>query len=148
MFFCITDGFSNFFTKAFSSLAYKQFKGAPLFLEWAPIGIFDGKPKVSDSEEEEEEEEINAEDNKENSNVHSEMSINPTERAESVKESKEIVEKDKEDEENEEEKTSKLTTTLYVKNLNFITTEETLKAVFGKIGRVSCVNPFIWTSPS
>jgi multiple RNA-binding domain-containing protein 1 len=120
-------------------LAYKQFKGAPLFLEWAPIGIFDGKTKASDNEEEEEEKEKenNAEDNKENSNVHSEISTNPTEKTEAVKESKETIEKDKEDEENEEDKISKLTTTLYVKNLNFITTEETLKAVFGKIGRVS-----------
>jgi multiple RNA-binding domain-containing protein 1 len=120
--------------KAFRSLAYKQFKGVPLFLEWAPIGIFDGRPKSSDVDEDE------------TSNSDSEMSAqrqaNDTDTIKESKDHKENAENEKreEEEDEDEEKVQKSTTTLYVKNLNFVTTEDTLRAVFAKIGRIRSVS--------
>lgn len=34
--------------RAFSSLAYRRFEGVPLYLEWAPLGIFqEGAPTLA-----------------------------------------------------------------------------------------------------
>lgn len=45
--------------KAFKSLAYRLYQGAPLFLEWAPVGIMNGsgKQQISGEEADDEEEE-------------------------------------------------------------------------------------------
>ncbi|XP_074526103.1 putative RNA-binding protein 19 [Halichoeres trimaculatus] len=93
--------------RAFTRLAYSKFQHVPLYLEWAPVGVFvAGKPEpVSEKED-------------------------------AVKEEKR-EEASEEDEEDEEE--SAPGSTLFVKNLNFSTTEEKLQETFSKCGKVqSC----------
>jgi multiple RNA-binding domain-containing protein 1 len=123
------------FEKAFRTLAYKQFKGAPLFLEWAPIGVFKNKPKPTNEEISESENETT---NNSKSEENQKQTTQETEKEEIVieKEEKEEKEEKREEEEEEEEEIPERGCTLYIKNLNFITTEETLKALFAKIGRV------------
>lgn len=101
---------------AFRSLAYKKFKDVPLFLEWAPIGVFKqshigltlekGEENKKDIEEEEDEEE--------------DKKIAP------------LMDLDEPEVHNR---------TLYVKNLNFSTTEESLtklvESIVGKVNNVS-----------
>ncbi|XP_057688957.1 probable RNA-binding protein 19 isoform X1 [Corythoichthys intestinalis] len=90
--------------RAFTRLAYSKFHHVPLYLEWAPVGVFvEAKPvpvKAQDVEEKREEE------------------------------------KEDEDEEDEEDVPG---STLFIKNLNFSTMEETLQETFSKCGKVkSC----------
>uniref|UniRef100_A0A3Q3DIG4 Probable RNA-binding protein 19 n=1 Tax=Hippocampus comes TaxID=109280 RepID=A0A3Q3DIG4_HIPCM len=81
--------------RAFTRLAYSKFHHVPLYLEWAPVGVFVATKAVPDKDEEEEEE--------------------------------------------EEEEDSVPGSTLFIKNLNFSTTEETLQETFSKCGKVkSC----------
>ena len=107
--------------KAFRSLAYSKFHHVPLFLEWAPKGIFEeGGKKVTKMEEEEEEEMVEKKEEK-------------VEKVEKVKKEEQKEEKGRETEleleELEEEEDTR--TTLYVKNLNFKTDEKTLKKFMG-----------------
>jgi multiple RNA-binding domain-containing protein 1 len=83
---------------AFKKLAYKKFKGVPIYLEWAPVDVFDGKL--------EEEEVVDGEKKKNEDGT-------------------DVVES--EDDETEYEENG----TIFVKNLNFDTSEETLKKVGG-----------------
>uniref|UniRef100_A0A670ZWB2 RNA binding motif protein 19 n=1 Tax=Pseudonaja textilis TaxID=8673 RepID=A0A670ZWB2_PSETE len=102
--------------KAFTKLAYSKFQHIPLYLEWAPMGVFSGPgTKMSEVEEQ--------------------------------KESEEQTQKGmfgglwqlKEEEEEEKEEESLPGCTIFIKNLNFSTTEDTLKEVFSKAGVVrSC----------
>ncbi|KAM9858988.1 putative RNA-binding protein 19 isoform 2-T2 [Aulostomus maculatus] len=90
--------------RAFTRLAYTKFHHVPLYLEWAPVGVFVAAKPVS-------------------------------EKVEGVKEEK--VEEDEEEEEEEED--SAPGSILFIKNLNFITTEEKLQETFSKCGKVkSC----------
>uniref|UniRef100_A0A670ZWC8 RNA binding motif protein 19 n=1 Tax=Pseudonaja textilis TaxID=8673 RepID=A0A670ZWC8_PSETE len=93
--------------KAFTKLAYSKFQHIPLYLEWAPMGVFSGPgTKMSEVEEQ--------------------------------KESEEQTQKEEEEEEEKEEE-SLPGCTIFIKNLNFSTTEDTLKEVFSKAGVVrSC----------
>ncbi|XP_071369702.1 probable RNA-binding protein 19 isoform X2 [Centroberyx affinis] len=84
--------------RAFTRLAYSKFHHIPLYLEWAPVGVF--------------------------------MAAKP----EPVSEKEAAVEE--EDEEQEEEEESAPGSTLFVKNLNFSTTEEKLHETFSKCGKV------------
>lgn len=104
--------------KAFSSLAYKKYKHLPLYLEWAPDNSFTTPaPKNTiksskttvDSEEIKDEVKTKSKENEIN------------------------VRKEKDDEPPEPD------TTLFVKNINFSTTEEQLKDYFGKCGVVHYV---------
>ncbi|XP_026200086.1 probable RNA-binding protein 19 [Anabas testudineus] len=91
--------------RAFTRLAYSKFQHVPLYLEWAPVGVFvAAKPEpVLDKDD-------------------------------TVKE-----EKKDEEEEDEEEEESAPGSTLFIKNLNFTTTEEKLQETFSKCGKVkSC----------
>ncbi|XP_041642367.1 probable RNA-binding protein 19 [Cheilinus undulatus] len=93
--------------RAFTRLAYSKFQHVPLYLEWAPVGVFvEGKPKpVQDKQEMEKEEKKD----------------------------------DNEEEEEEEEEEAAPGSTLFIKNLNFSTTEEKLQETFSKCGKVkSC----------
>uniref|UniRef100_A0A7N8YBX1 Probable RNA-binding protein 19 n=1 Tax=Mastacembelus armatus TaxID=205130 RepID=A0A7N8YBX1_9TELE len=82
--------------RAFTRLAYSKFHHVPLYLEWAPVGVFVAAKPEPEKEEDEEEEE-------------------------------------------EEEEESAPGSTLFIKNLNFSTTEETLQETFSKCGKVkSC----------
>uniref|UniRef100_A0A8C7ZBB4 Probable RNA-binding protein 19 n=1 Tax=Oryzias sinensis TaxID=183150 RepID=A0A8C7ZBB4_9TELE len=86
--------------RAFTRLAYSKFHHVPLYLEWAPVGVF-----VADQQKTEE----------------------------TVKEKKDL---EKEDEEEDEEEDAVPGSTLFIKNLSFITTEEKLQETFSKCGKV------------
>ncbi|MBN3300036.1 RBM19 protein, partial [Amia calva] len=98
--------------RAFTRLAYTKFQHVPLYLEWAPMGIFTA-PLPAKKEE-------------------------PLQKPGSVTETEtKPAPEDESSEDNEEE--SIPGTTLFIKNLNFSTTEEMLQDVFSKCGAVkSC----------
>ncbi|MPC22710.1 putative RNA-binding protein 19 [Portunus trituberculatus] len=96
--------------KAFRNLAYSRFKSLPLYLEWAPIQVF--KTDFVAKSEETKETDKNIEDDE------------TTKKEEPSSDSHPSPETD---------------TTVYVKNLNFSTTEDLLKQHFEKIGVVSSV---------
>uniref|UniRef100_A0A3P9KUU6 Probable RNA-binding protein 19 n=1 Tax=Oryzias latipes TaxID=8090 RepID=A0A3P9KUU6_ORYLA len=91
--------------RAFTRLAYSKFHHVPLYLEWAPVGVFvaDQQKTVSNKEE-------------------------------TVKEKKDLEKEDEEEEDEEEDAVPG--STLFIKNLSFITTEEKLQETFSKCGKV------------
>nr|XP_003699323.1 PREDICTED: probable RNA-binding protein 19 [Megachile rotundata] len=106
--------------KAFSKLAYTKFKHLPLYLEWAPDNSFTAPAKASDVKPEQKTEKKIEQKN-----------LKVEESAENVKD------ENKEKEESEEEEESEPDTTLFVKNINFATTEEQLHSYFSKCGPLS-----------
>ena len=100
---------------AFTKLAYTKFKNAPLYLEWAPDDAFK-QPFVKLEEEEVLEEVKDPVDKDEDS-------------------SKEIKKEEKKEEEGHEEGS-----TLFVKNLNFVTIDSDLKEHFESCGEVLIIN--------
>ncbi|XP_038201248.1 probable RNA-binding protein 19 [Arvicola amphibius] len=114
--------------KAFRHLAYSKFHHVPLYLEWAPIGVFGAAPQKKDSQPAQTAEKDKAEP---------ETALDP-EGEKTSGEGAEAPTGEMEEEEEEEEE-SVPGCTLFIKNLNFSTTEETLKEVFSKVGTVkSC----------
>lgn len=101
---------------AFNGLAYTKFKGVPLYLEWAPELVFDdAKEEKKKKDEEEEGDEVKEEPDEESK-------------------------KDNEDEEDEEEEREpEPDTTLYIKNLNFNSTDESIRKHFKKCGPIASV---------
>ncbi|XP_039292425.1 probable RNA-binding protein 19 isoform X2 [Nilaparvata lugens] len=100
---------------AFVKLAYTKFKNLPLYLEWAPDDAFTSssvaaKKSTGDKED-------------------------VAENGDSVKKE----DKKMEDVEDEEEDEPEPDTTLFIKNLNFSTNEETIKDHFSKCGKISSV---------
>ncbi|CAD6208393.1 GSCOCG00003399001-RA-CDS [Cotesia congregata] len=93
---------------AFKKLAYTKFKHLPLYLEWAPDNSLNPATK---------------------SIPVNKLSVDKTENNEQVEKSK-PVEDDDEEEEVEPD------TTIFVKNLNFSTTDDQLKEYFSKCGRI------------
>ncbi|XP_014883113.1 putative RNA-binding protein 19 [Poecilia latipinna] len=92
--------------RAFARLAYSKFHHVPLYLEWAPVGVFTAAKPETDKEKT-----VNKEKKKE---------------------------EDEQEEEDEEEEAVP-GSTLFIKNLNFSTTEEKLQEIFSKCGMVkSC----------
>lgn len=89
--------------KAFLKLAYSKFKSAPLYLEWAPESSLTDAKKAPVVPE------------------HTPEANNNTNKDEDTE--KASVEEEESDEEAEPD------TTLFVKNLNFITTDEDLRKV-------------------
>ncbi|KAM6422714.1 putative RNA-binding protein 19 isoform 1-T4 [Liasis olivaceus] len=108
--------------RAFTKLAYSKFQHIPLYLEWAPMGVFSGPGgKASEVEKQMEGEAQTQRGISENSHAQKEM------------------EEEEEEKEEEEEEESLPGCTIFIKNLNFSTTEDTLKEVFSKAGVVrSC----------
>ncbi|XP_015253863.1 PREDICTED: probable RNA-binding protein 19 [Cyprinodon variegatus] len=91
--------------RAFTRLAYSKFHHVPLYLEWAPVGVFTAAKQEMDKKE------TAVEENK----------------------------KEEDDQEDEEEEEAQPGSTLFIKNLNFSTTEEKLQNIFSKCGKVmSC----------
>nr|XP_012324437.1 probable RNA-binding protein 19 isoform X2 [Aotus nancymaae] len=121
--------------KAFRHLAYSKFHHVPLYLEWAPVGVFsstapqkkepqDAPPEPTEKDQAEPETVSNGE-TPEDENPMEEEADNSSAKME--------------EEEEEEEEESLPGCTLFIKNLNFDTTEEKLKEVFSKVGTVkSC----------
>uniref|UniRef100_A0A8C6A7R9 RNA binding motif protein 19 n=1 Tax=Marmota marmota marmota TaxID=9994 RepID=A0A8C6A7R9_MARMA len=107
--------------KAFRHLAYSKFHHVPLYLEWAPVGVFSStapQGKEPENQPQQLSEALNGEKPAE------EGAEAPTAKTE---------------EEEEEDEESLPGCTLFIKNLNFSTTEETLQQVFSKVGAVrSC----------
>ncbi|KAG9354463.1 hypothetical protein JZ751_001173 [Albula glossodonta] len=93
--------------RAFTRLAYTKFQHIPLYLEWAPMGVFSAPlPSKADS---------------------------PTAETGPVPESQNTAT----DDEQSSDEESVPGSTLFIKNLNFSTTEETLQEVFAKCGSVN-----------
>ncbi|KAM7436996.1 putative RNA-binding protein 19 [Porites harrisoni] len=94
--------------KAFQKLAYSKFKHVPLYLEWAPLGVFSGKAEEKNVEERKKDEQTRNDKIQETIDEKQEDEVDNPENAEG--------------------------TTVFVKNLNFNTTEEILKETFSKLG--------------
>ncbi|XP_075977472.1 putative RNA-binding protein 19 [Anticarsia gemmatalis] len=113
--------------KAFTKLAYSQFKSAPLYLEWAPENVFlKSAPIIESIDNVIENEEITPQEER----------LPKTKETQKPEESKIVTEDDDiadlEEPEND--------TTLFVKNLNFRTTEDSLKAHFSEVGKLHSVS--------
>ncbi|NXJ31338.1 RBM19 protein, partial [Ciconia maguari] len=111
--------------QAFTKLAYSKFHSVPLYLEWAPMGVFfSPAPQKKNPEAPEKE---------------GKARLVPVGfllfvSGEAIKGSEETAAQ-----EEEEEEESIPGCTLFIKNLNFATTEDTLKETFSKVGAVkSC----------
>ncbi|KAF4079049.1 hypothetical protein AMELA_G00188660 [Ameiurus melas] len=98
--------------RAFTRLAYTKFQHVPLYLEWAPMAVFLTRPEQHKA----------AELDAMNKNVADQQ----------TDANKKEEEHEEEDEEEEEE--SLPGSTLFVKNLNYSTTEESLQETFSKCG--------------
>lgn len=103
---------------AFKSLAYRRFKNAPLFLEWAPGEVFNSQ--------------LNAEV-KEESN---EIEPGKAESLPTEDKSKDLAKAETSESEDDETDQVEPDSTLFVKNLNFDTTDDSLKSLFQRIGPV------------
>lgn len=110
--------------KAFAKLAYTKFKHLPLYLEWAPDNSFSTPPADRTKA-------TNVESNKK---TEKQETVNATEQVEKSSEKVNDENKVNKKEESEDEEESEPDTTLFVKNINFATTEEQLKTVFTIIG--------------
>ncbi|XP_036785198.2 probable RNA-binding protein 19 isoform X3 [Manis pentadactyla] len=118
--------------KAFRQLAYSKFHHTPLYLEWAPVGVFSSsapqKKEPRDAPGEPAEKDgVEPETLPDGESLEGEK---PTEGGAGDSSAKMA------EEEAEEEEESLPGCTLFIKNLNFDTTEETLKGVFSKVGMV------------
>lgn len=104
--------------KAFTRLAYSQFKSTPLYLEWAPENVFVKSAIKSDAVE--------------TSVLEKETEAKPSKelREDSTAQHKtEDAQDEKEDAESEPEEDPEPDTTLFVKNINFKTTDDMLRKV-------------------
>ncbi|TPX40967.1 hypothetical protein SeMB42_g05799 [Synchytrium endobioticum] len=111
---------------AFRSLAYTKFKYLPLFLEWAPIGTFISRPPEPSPTG-------STGSNVASSNNNTKEALPVTSLAEPPSTSLSVLPKplaEKEDEELILSQITTPTTTLFIKNLNFDTSETSLKAIF------------------
>lgn len=116
--------------KAFTKLAYSQFKHTPLYLEWAPENVFTKSAEITEKgskENSSEAMEIN-DDNTETSNFKGPKTNVKESKLQTQNTSKEkhMPEESKEASVAEEPEND---TTLFVKNVNFRTTEDTLRSV-------------------
>lgn len=112
---------------AFTRLAYTKFKSLPLYLEWAPDNSFANSiQKTESSTVETKKEKID--NNNENKNK------NETKEIKEETESKDQVKKEDDDHDGEDDDEPEPDTTLFVKNLNFSTTDKELKTHFNRCG--------------
>lgn len=103
--------------KAFAKLAYTKYKHLPLYLEWAPDNSFTTPPAKKN-----EITGVHTSERVENEKVEKQ--------AEGISENvNETNKTGKEESEDEEEEEAEPDTTLFVKNINFATTEEQLNSV-------------------
>ncbi|XP_051489565.1 probable RNA-binding protein 19 [Apus apus] len=114
--------------QAFTRLAYSKFHSVPLYLEWAPMGVF-FSPAPQQKNPEDSEKEGRA------------RPVPGGDTDTAMKDSEETAaqEEGEEEDEEEEEEESIPGCTLFIKNLNFATTEDTLRETFSRVGAVkSC----------
>ncbi|XP_037339348.2 probable RNA-binding protein 19 isoform X2 [Pungitius pungitius] len=93
--------------RAFTRLAYSKFQHIPLYLEWAPVGVFLAAKPV------------------------------PEQKEDAMKEQQQQKKEEEEEEEEDEEEESAPGSTLFIKNVNFSTTEEKLQETFSKCGKIT-----------
>ena len=111
--------------KAFTKLAYSQFKSAPLYLEWSPENIFVKSAKSENIDE------IDTDDKTVNNKSSKHVEINEeTSKNVAINDISNEIDSHKDiKQDTMEDEIPDNDTTLFVKNLNFKTTEESLKAV-------------------
>ncbi|XP_055002947.1 probable RNA-binding protein 19 [Sorex araneus] len=129
--------------KAFRQLAYAKFHHVPLYLEWAPMGVFSGAAPPKKEPRDPAAEPAGKDGARPDTAQARETPESETPAsggADDVAAKTGAQEEEgEEEEEEEEEEESQPGCTLFIKNLNFDTTEETLKMVFSKVGAVkSC----------
>ncbi|KAM9194524.1 putative RNA-binding protein 19 isoform 2-T3 [Dugong dugon] len=118
--------------KAFRHLAYSKFHHVPLYLEWAPMGVFS-----SSAPQKREPRDAPVDTDKVDPETVPDSETPEIEKPAAEGEDDSLAKMEEEEEEEEEE--SLPGCTLFIKNLNFDTTEATLKDVFSKVGMVkSC----------
>lgn len=107
--------------KAFTKLAYSQFKAAPLYLEWAPENVFVKSAEVVPSQGSDEEQvktNVKNEENEIKARTH--LADNEIHANETTQDNID---------DNIDTREPENSTTLFVKNLNFKTNEASLKSV-------------------
>ncbi|XP_043757659.1 probable RNA-binding protein 19 [Cervus elaphus] len=120
--------------KAFRHLAYSKFHHVPLYLEWAPTGVFSSPAPQKEEPQDTPAEPAGTDRMEAETDGETPEGEQPTDGA-----AHDASARMEEEEEEEEEEESLPGCTLFIKNLNFDTTEETLKGVFSKVGAVkSC----------
>ncbi|XP_030632510.1 putative RNA-binding protein 19 isoform X2 [Chanos chanos] len=111
--------------RAFLRLAYTKFQHVPLYLEWAPVGVFT-TPAPSKTK-------------KHTAEANSVSQDGAPAQKDTDKTAGQDQEEEDDEEEEEDDDESLPGATLFIKNLNFSTTEETLRQTFSKCGEVkSC----------
>ncbi|NXX36963.1 RBM19 protein, partial [Nicator chloris] len=119
--------------QAFTRLAYSKFHSTPLYLEWAPMGVF-----LSPAPQKKKAGVPGKEDEAGLVPVGFILLVSGEALNDSEKAAAQEEEEEEEDEEEEEEENIP-GCTLFIKNLNFATTEDTLKETFCKVGALkSC----------
>ncbi|XP_055681247.1 probable RNA-binding protein 19 [Lutzomyia longipalpis] len=113
--------------KAFTKLAYSKFKDAPLYLEWAPENIFLTGNEKSRGEVKKEVEKGGKESQKES----------PQKVKDEEEETKEAAEE--EESEAEEDIDPEPDTTIFLRNLNFSTREESIRKHFARLNPIHMV---------
>ncbi|CAG5132481.1 unnamed protein product [Candidula unifasciata] len=109
--------------QAFLKLNFSKFQSIPLYLEWAPMGVFTRPAKSQDSQTEEDAQEEDKDADAESKSGNKENS------GEQVSQS-DLQKNAGSDTEPEEE------ATIFVKNLNFASTDEQLLQHFSKFGQI------------
>lgn len=103
--------------QGFDNLSYSKFKHLPLYLEWAPDDSLDpASVKNKSQNTDKKTAQSSSQNKKEVSNQEEQMSNGK-------------IEKTEEKDESEDEEEPEDDTTLFIKNLNFSTTDEQLKKV-------------------
>ncbi|CAG4987162.1 unnamed protein product [Parnassius apollo] len=111
--------------KAFNKLAYSQFKAGPLYLEWAPENVF-----------------VKTVETKETARNETDKLENESKQEQEIRTKKHSEGEDTNLVEEEIEETTDVPendSTIFVKNLNFKTTEDSLKEHFRKCGKIHSV---------
>ncbi|XP_062853521.1 probable RNA-binding protein 19 [Trichomycterus rosablanca] len=100
--------------RAFTRLAYTKFQHVPLYLEWAPTAVFTTPPKPRKPESE----------------------VSGKDGADKKTDQSKKEEEEEDDEEDDEDEEPPPGSTLFIKNLNYNTVQETLQETFSKCGPV------------
>uniref|UniRef100_A0A1A9VUG3 RRM domain-containing protein n=1 Tax=Glossina austeni TaxID=7395 RepID=A0A1A9VUG3_GLOAU len=115
--------------QAFKKLAYSKFKSVPLYLEWAPENTILGDNRTSTVD-------IFTEEK----NTQDKKNIKQTEQLESREDQqKENTEKPEEEREEEDDTCPEPNTTLFLRNINFKTEQETIYNHFKSLGAIHTV---------
>lgn len=120
--------------KAFGKLAYSMFKSGPLYLEWAPENVFVKSSEkkqeiIKDTAAESNEKDIPKKTASGTKDKDTPKKTEKTKENKGVENKKEEKKHKVQEDEYIEEEQPENDTTLFVKNLNFKTTEDSLRAV-------------------